>query len=301
MFDEKKKKIAVIAAITGETARREGGPNVPVTPEAIAEEAFNCYKAGASVIHIHARDSETELMTHDLAVFADIMKRIREKCDALIQTTGAFGGKVDPVTNIKMPFTDEQRMGLLNLDPKQDAYPIPMSTMDLTGHDGRTNTVYNSTEFLRKVIPAAISKGIAWEMEVWDVHALHRGYQLGQEGVFDINGPIWLNFCMGAHTGAQPATARQVIYIADEGKRLFPQMVWEVDARGPNHWEVMGVGIAAGCDMLRTGFEDHWTLPSGVMARSNVEMVEATVRIIKDLGREVATVADARTLLQMPR
>jgi 3-keto-5-aminohexanoate cleavage enzyme len=297
MSTQQKKKIAVIASLTGETARRQGGPNVPVTPDAIAEEAFNCYKAGASIMHIHARDQKTELLTDDLSVFADIMKRIREKCDALVQTTGAFGGKVDPVTNVKLPFTDEQRMALLDLDPKQDAYPIPMSTMDLTGHDGRTNTVYNSPDFLRRVIPAAIKRKIAWEMEVWDVHALHRGYMLGLEGVFDLKGPIWLNFCMGEASGSQPATPRQLIYVADEGRRLFPQMVWEVDARGPNHWEIMAVGVAAGCDMLRTGFEDHWLLPNGAMAKSNVEMVEAAARIIKDMGREVATVTDIKNTL----
>jgi 3-keto-5-aminohexanoate cleavage enzyme len=192
-------------------------------------------------------------------------------------------------------------MDLLNLDPKQDAYPIPMGTMDLVGPDGRSNTVFNSADFLRKVIPSVIKKKIAWEMEIWDVHYLYNALRLAGEGVFDSNGPIWLHYCMGEIAGVQPATPRQLLYISDEGKRLFPQAVWEITARGPNHWKMMALAVALGCNIVRTGFEDHYHLPDGKLAKNNVEMIKAAVSIVRDLGREVATVEEAKKILSLPR
>jgi 3-keto-5-aminohexanoate cleavage enzyme len=299
MYMPSKNKILVQAALTGEQPLREGGPNVPVTPEAIAEEAYSCYKAGASMVHIHARDPETKLLTHDVSVFNDIMRRIRKKCDVLIQITGAIGGKMDPSTGKKVHFTEEQRMGLLDVTPIPDSIPLPMGTMDLTGPDGRSNTIFNSYEFLKTIIPLIRKKGMVLEMEIYDTSFLDNAVRLAEEGIIDKNGPIWLHYCFGDHNSVQPATPRQMVYVSDEGKRAFPQAVWEVGPRSKNHYNLVALGVALGCDIVRTGFEDNYHLPNGQMAKSNVEMVEAVIRIIRDMGRNMATVEEAKKIIGM--
>jgi 3-keto-5-aminohexanoate cleavage enzyme len=222
MSKKTNEKVVVIAALTGEQPVYKGGPNVPVSPEAIAEEAYNCYQAGASMIHVHARDAKTKLLTHDLTVFNDIFRRIKKKCDVTTEITGAIGGKIDPVTKKKVHFTEEQRLALLDVKPRPDAFPTPMGTMDLIGPDGRSNTFFNSSDFLKKVIPAIIARKIAWEMEIWDTSFLYNAYRLAMDGVFDKEMPVWLSYCMGESNGVQDGNAKQLLHISEEGKKLFP-------------------------------------------------------------------------------
>jgi 3-keto-5-aminohexanoate cleavage enzyme len=296
-----KEKVIVTAALTGDQPVREGGPNVPITPAEIAEEAYNCYKAGASMVHIHARDKDTKLVTHDLSIFDDILGRIKEQCNVVIQITGAIGGSIiDPVTKKEVFFTEEQRLGLLNVSPKPDAFPTPMGSMDLIGSDGRSSPISNSVDFLKQIIPIVIEKKIAWEMEIWDTSYLYNAVRLAEEGVFDRNVPIWLNYCMGHRNGIQDANPRHLVYMSEEGKRLFPHSIWALSVRGKNHFNMMALAVALGCDIVRTGFEDHFYLPNGKMAKSNVEMIESIARIVRDLGREPATVEEAREILRIP-
>ena len=304
MTAQHEEKVIVTAALTGNQPAREGGPNVPITPAEIAEEAFNCYKAGASMVHVHARDADTKLVTHDLRVYNDIFSRIKEKCNVVIQTTGTIGGsKIDPVTKEEVYFTEEQRISLrissLDVSPKPDAFPTPMGTMDLIGFDGRSITVSNSVDFLRKIIPLVIEKKMAWEMEIWDTSYLYNALRLAEEGVFDRNMPIWFNYCMGHRNGLQDANPRHLVYMSEEGKRLFPHSIWELSARGSNHFNMMALAVALGCNIVRTGFEDHFNLPNGKMAKSNVELIESIVKIVRDLGREIATVEEAREILSI--
>ena len=84
------KKLVILAAVNGGAQQDRDGARVPITPAEIAEAAHQCYKAGASVVHIHARAADKG-PTSDIEVFSDIIKRIRNKCDILIQTTNGFG------------------------------------------------------------------------------------------------------------------------------------------------------------------------------------------------------------------
>ena len=92
------KKLVILAAVNGGAQQDRDGASVPITPAEIAETALQCYKAGASVIHVHARAADKG-PTSDIKVFSDIIKRIRDKCDILIQTTNGFGVRRDPQTN----------------------------------------------------------------------------------------------------------------------------------------------------------------------------------------------------------
>lgn len=298
MVAQKKKKVIILAALVGGQMSPEILPYLPVTPEELAEQAYQCYKAGASVAHVHARDAKTRKVSTDIKVFNEIVKRIRERCDMLIQVTGAMGAWIDPATNQWVRPSDEQRMALLNIDPKPDMMPTAMATRDF---GGITTIFLNTPDYLRKVIPGIIERKFGWEMEISDERTLYKALWLAEQGVFDKNMPLLLNYVMGIARGNQPAIPRQLVYVSDEGKRLFPQSKWEVTISDDNHWEMIMLAISLGCDVVRVGLEDCFHLPNGEMVTHNLPLIETAVRIAKDLGREIATVDEAREILSLPR
>lgn len=291
-------KLIILVAPTGNQIEREG-VHVPTSPDEIAEEARLCREAGASVVHIHARDPETKLASGDVKVFGEIVRKIKEKGDMLVQTTTSLGLKLDPKTNQWVWHSAEERMGLVNIEPSQDLLSCPLGSWEFIHPEGgqpNASTQLNSFEFLRKNIRSIVAKGLPWEMEIAEVGFLHNAVRLAEEGVFDRNaGNFWLDYILGF--GGMPATARQLVYMAEEGKRLFPHTRWEVNATGPNQFPMNILGASMGCDIVRVGFEDNVRLPNGKIARYNHEQVEAMARIARDLGREIATVDEARDIL----
>jgi 3-keto-5-aminohexanoate cleavage enzyme len=287
------KKLVIIVAPTGGNAMNREGAQVPTAPEEIAEEAVRCRDAGAAVIHIHARDPKTRQATGDLSVFSDIIRRIRAGCDMLIQTTTGIG-----ITGQEVRPGDQERLGLLSIEPRQDLATIPPGSWDIWRPGGSNAykpdaTYHNTPSFLRKNIAAIVARGIPWEMEIADTGFLNNALRLAEEGVFDRHDTrFWLDYCMGF--GAMPATARHLVFAEEEGRRLFPQAKWAVLATDKDQFPMNTLGVAMGCDIVRVGFEDNIYLPDGRPARHNHELVQAMARIAGDLGREVATVDEAR-------
>lgn len=296
------KKLIVLVAPTGNQVEREGS-HVPTTPEEIGEEAFLCHQAGASVVHIHARDPETKRATGDLRVFGEIVSRIRERCDILVQTTTSLGLKPDPATGRWVWHSAEERMGLFSIEPRQDLLSCPLGSWEFVHPEGGQTepvTSVNGFDFLRRNIAGIVKSGLPWEMEIAEVGFLHNALRLAEEGVFDpAAGNFWVDFIMGF--GGMPATPRQLVFMADEAQRLFPGVRWEVNATGRDQLPMNALGAALGCDIVRVGFEDSVYLPGGRPARRNHEVVEAMVRIARDAGREIATVEEARQMLGVGR
>ncbi len=295
-----RKKLVIIAAPTGGNAFDREGAHVPITPDEIAEEALRCWKVGASVIHIHARDAESGQATGDLAVFSDIIKKIRSKCDVLIQTTTGIGLTKDTTRP-----GDEARLGLLSITPPQDLTTIPPGSWDIwrpgSGNVYKPDATYHNTPaFLQKNIAAILARKLPWEMEIADTGFLTNALRLAEQGVFDRHDTsFWLDYCLGF--GAMPATARHLVFVQEEGQRLFPQAKWAVLATHKDQFPMNTLGVAMGCDIVRVGFEDNIYLPDERPAKHNYELVEAMASISKSLGREVATVDEAREIFGIRR
>jgi len=288
------KKLVILAAITGGSQQDRDGAKVPCTPQEIADEAFRCYQAGASVVHVHARDKDKQ-PTGDISMFKEIITRIRDKCDMLIQTTNGIGSKKDPVTGQIVRPTEDDRLGVLRLEPKQDLFSIAGGSWDFyhPGVPGKNEFSFaNSTEFLQKYVPAALKRG-ALEFEITESSALYKLRRLADEGMFDSQKDrYWFDLCLGF--GGMPATPRALVQTVDEMGRLFPGAPWQICATHTDQFPLSTMALLMDCDIVRVGFEDNIHLPDGSVARHNGELCEAIAKIGQTFGREPASVADAR-------
>jgi 3-keto-5-aminohexanoate cleavage enzyme len=296
------KKVVVVAAINGGMQQDREGAKIPSSPAEIAEEAYHCYKAGAAVVHVHARN-ESKRNSGDPKLYAEIIQRIRDKCEILIQTTNGIGVRRDPKTGQLVWPSDEERLQLLKLHPRQDLFGIATGSMDFYHPEGgyTQETPYvNSLDLLRQTILAVYGIGSTVEYEVVEASALHRLMRLAEQGVFDKNASnIWL--LHGGGFGATPPLARNVIFSIDEGQRLFPNAKWGVVGTGRDQFPIGTLGLSMGCDTVRVGFEDNIYLPNGRAGEHNGQLVEAIVEIAGIYGREPASVAEAREVFGLSR
>lgn len=295
MFDN---KLIILVAPTGNQVERDGIA-LPTSPVDIGEEVARCREAGAAIVHIHARDPETKRATGDLSIFGDIIAQINSRSDTLVQTTTSLGLKLDPVTKQWRWHSEDERMGLLNIEPAQDLLSCPLGSWEFIhpeGGQGNPSTQLNGFKFLRQNIASIVAKGLPWEMEIAEVGFLHNALRLAEEGVFDRHGKnFWLDFVMGY--GGMPATARQLVFMAEEGRRLFPQAKWQTNATGRQQFPMNVLGATMGCDIVRVGFEDNVYLPDGTIAKHNHELVRAMADLARSVGRELATPQEARAIL----
>ena len=156
----------------------------------------------------------------------------------------------------------------------------------------------NSADLLRVVVPAAFDVGSTIEFEIVEPSCLYRLRRLAEEGMFDPERKnVWL--LHGCGFGGTPATPRGLVHSIDEGERVFPNAKWGVVGTGRHMFWVGTLGLALGCDTVRVGLEDGIHLPDGKVARNNVEMVTAIVKLAAQFGREFATPDEARRIFEL--
>jgi 3-keto-5-aminohexanoate cleavage enzyme len=288
-------KFVIVAALTGGTQQDRDGAKVPTTPEEISEAAYRCHQAGAAVVHIHARD-EKKQATGDVKIFEDIIRRIRAKCDVLIQITNGIGSRKDPITGALIRPSEDDRLALFRIEPRPDLYSIAGGSWDFyhPGVPGYNEFSFaNTTDFLRRWIPKVMQTGGALEFEIVEASHIQKIRRLADDGIFDARGGrFWLDLCFGF--GGQPSTAKALAYTYEEAKRHFPKAPLQVLATGKEQIPMATVGMLMGCDIARVGFEDSLYLPNGEIAVHNHDQVDAMASLARQFGREPATVADAR-------
>lgn len=288
-------KVIITVALNGGMQQDRDGAVVPKQPREIGEAAARCHDAGAAMVHVHARGPDGK-NSGDKAIYAEIIKEIRARSPILIQTTNGIGVRRDPATGNFIWPSDAERLGLLELEPRQDLFGIAGGSADFWNPEGGypEETPYvNSPELLKRTIEAVYRMGSALEYEVVEASSLHRLVRYADEGLFDRHRKnMWL--LHGGGFGATPAIARNVLFNIDEGLRLFPEAIVGVTATGRDMFRIVTLGLAMGCDLVRVGFEDSIHLPDGSVARDNAEMVRAAAEIAAIYGLRPASVEDAR-------
>jgi uncharacterized protein (DUF849 family) len=299
-------KLIITAAITG-GASPDSNPYLPKTPKEQIQAAYDAYNAGASIIHIHARNPQTGKAEHNVEYFAEAIAGIRDKCSVIINaTTGGSGKRVDGDWLFK-EVPQESVKGRVSIIPELSKDPKTKPDMASFNAGSPVIDIYNhkNKEFLLKFVMvhsfpdmvyiAELMKehGVKPEFECYDVGMINNCIFLRDIGALE--DPLYFQFVVGV-LGQIPATVDNVIHM----HRCIPQGApWSVCAVGLSEWPMITTAILLGGN-VRVGFEDNIYLSKGVLAKSNAEMVEKAARIAGELDREVASVEEARRILHLP-
>jgi uncharacterized protein (DUF849 family) len=300
------RKIIITAAITGAATVPSQSPYIPITPEQIADEAVDAWKAGAAVVHIHARDPEDGRPSASIDHYREIVTSIKNRCDVVICiTTGAGSGMTieqrTATVSIFKPELASLNMGSINFSMP----PVVARRIQEFKFEWEREWAYGSLDFifpntfasLQKITTIMNQNNTKPELEIYDASHLYNTQFLVQEGFLKL--PLHMQFVLGVFGGSQ-ATAYDLIHLKTTADRLFgDQYTWSVIAAGwPMEFRLGAVALTLG-GHVRVGLEDNLFINNGELAKSNAQLVEKMRRICKDLGKEAAAPEEAREFLQL--
>jgi len=266
-------KVIITIAPTGNVPTKEMNPNLPVTPEEIADQIYECWKEGAAVAHIHARSKEGT-PTSDVAVYRRILECLAAKKDCDIITQLSTGGRAGN--------SPEERGQMICLGAEMASLATGSSNFPTKANLNDPDTIAYLAGEMKKY-------GTKPEIEVFDTAMLENALNLAKKGV--ISWPLQINLVLGV-PGSQPATAKQLFFLYE----CLPEGVtWTVSAIGRNHVELSTIALALG-GSVRVGLEDNIYFEKGVLA-TNVGLVRRIKAIAQAMGKEIATPAEAREIL----
>lgn len=271
------KKLIISVATTGGHHGKDANPNLPEQPEEIARDVAACEEAGASIVHIHARDDEGD-GTKEVARFQAIRDAINEHCDDIIVNFTTGGGGI---------WSREERIApILETEPRPE-----MATVDLGPINfGQTRTAVNTREQNEEYAQAMLDAEVKPELELFNP-----GHIPEMEHLIDLDllePPYWCTAIFGMQNG-MPAAPRNVINFADN---LPEESEWQALALGRHQLPLTTTAIAMG-GHVRVGMEDNIYYRKGELAESNAQLVERTARIADELERPIATPAETREIL----
>jgi len=279
------KKLIITVALVGGVHGREANPNIPCQPDEIAQSAYDCVNAGAQVIHIHVRDKNNNT-TGDINVYNEVLAAIRSKApNAIIQVGNGFGVLKSPDGTERMP-SFEERLKLLDINPPPDMLTINAGTFTFAGKW----TFLNPPDFNEKFCRGCLDRRIPVEVECYDISQIYNMLDLHRKGL--LPAPIHFSFVTGVINGIA-AHPKNLMLMADT---IPENSIWQVIAVGRAQMPMITMGVALGGN-VRVGLEDNIYSSKGVLAKSNAHFVERVVNIAKSMGREIATLEEARQRL----
>jgi 3-keto-5-aminohexanoate cleavage enzyme len=264
----------ITCALTGPIATRDDNPNLPITPEEIAEAARAAHDAGAAVVHVHLRDGQGR-PTADVEIAKRTVALIQESCAALVQLSTGVG--------LTVPFGEREK--LVEARPR-------MASLNPCSMSFATGEFRNPPDGVRRLAARMLELGIKPELEIYDTGHLDVALALVEEGL--VEEPLSFSIVMGVR-GGMPATPTALVELVN---RLPAGAVWQAIAVGRANLALTAIGLAMGGN-ARTGMEDTLMLRRGVPATSNAELVERLVSVARSLEREPATRAEVEERLRL--
>ncbi len=259
---------------------KDQNPNVPYTPQEIADQALGAWRAGAAIAHVHVRDPETGEPSSEVELFAEVVERIRSVSDLIINLTTSG-------LNLTEPDAADRRLDPVSLKPD-------ICSLDVGSVNFGRRVFVNPQDWVERGATEMREAGVKPELEVFDVGHIRQTRQLIDDGFVD--SPPWVQLCLGIPWGIE-ATVESLI----EMERRLPEgAIWSVLATGAAQLPITTHALLMG-GHVRVGFEDNIYLERGVKADSNAQFVERTVKLSRDLLREVASCGEAREMLGIRR
>lgn len=299
------KSVIITCAVTGGIHTPSMSPYLPVTPQEIASEAIAASEAGASIIHLHARNPEDGRPAHDPDVFMEFLPSIKQSTNAVvnISTGGGLGMTLDQrlaAARRASPEMCSLNMGSMNFGifPMLEKYKDFQHEWEPEFLEMTKDFIFRNTfrdiEYVLKDLGEG--HGTKFEMECYDLGHLYNVAYFVDKGL--IKPPFFLQLIYGILGGAG-AEIDNLVHMNTVADRLFgDDYEWSVLAAGKNQMGFAGTAGVLGGN-VRVGLEDSLYIGKGELAKSNADQVTKVRRIVEDMSLTVATPDEARARLQL--
>jgi uncharacterized protein (DUF849 family) len=284
-------KTVVTCALTGGFDTADKSPAVPVTPAQIAQSALDAANAGASVVHIHVRDPKTGKASMAYELYEETVQRIRAKNkDVVLNITSGAGGRYipseddpqKPATGTTLTTPARRMVHIETLKPE-------ICTLDCGSMNFGPHVFINTPGHLADMAARAKACGVKPELEVFEFGHIELAKKLIADGL--VPGVPLFQLCHGISFGA-PATPEAMLAM----RNALPKgAIWSAFAIGRAQFPFVAQTVLLG-GHVRVGLEDNLYLDKGVLAPSNAALVERAILIMRLLGAEVASPAEARQI-----
>lgn len=269
-------KLIITVAPTGSQTTREHTPYVPLSPKDIADSVYESWKEGAAIAHIHVRDHKGD-NTLDLDTYKEVIDRVQDKCDIILNLTTA-GGLVND---------EEARLKVCELNSE-------MATFDAGTMNFGQEVFHNTPSFLEELAAVTKERRIKPEIEIFDVGMIDNTLRIAKKGLLEE--PFHFQFVLGIH-GGMPATPKNLMFLVDS---IPKGSTWSAIGASKEQLTINTMSILLG-GHVRVGMEDSVYYRKGELATTNAQFVKRIVELAGILGREVATPDEAREILQLSK
>jgi uncharacterized protein (DUF849 family) len=299
------RKVIITCAVTGSIHTPTMSPHLPLTPDEIARDSIAAAEAGASIIHLHARDPKTGRPTPDPEVFFQFLPRIKQQTDAVVNITTGGGQGMSLQERLAAPLRAKPEMCSLNMGsmnfglyPMLNRYKEWKYDWEPKHLEGSRDAIFRNTfkdiEYILKELGEGC--GTRFEFECYDVGHLYNLAHFLERKL--VKPPLFVQTIFGilGGIGADPENLQHMKRIAD---KLFGDAYhWSILAAGRHQMNLISMGAIMGGN-VRVGLEDSLYLAKGQLARSNADQVAKIKRIVEELSLEIATPKEARQMLSL--
>ena len=285
-------KVVVTSSVTGSFGDNSV-PGLPIAPKEIAESALDAYEAGAAVAHIHVRDVETGKPSMELKLYEEVVQRIRDRSDMILNLSTGAGARFIP--------TDEDPIGLapgstLCTPQKRIEHVIRLKpeicSLDVGSMNFGPHVFVNHLPHVEWMAERIQDAGVKPELEVFDLGHIEIANHLLNTG--RVKRPPLFQLCMGVNWGI-PGTSYHMVMMS---QALPSDAIWAGFGIRETAFYMVAQSVLLWGN-VRIGMEDTWYLEKGRRASGNKELVEKAVAILRILGKEPATPGEARELLKL--
>ncbi len=296
-------KIIITCAVTGGAHTPTMSDALPVTPQEIADQSIAAVEAGAAILHLHARDPATGQPTGDPAVYGQFLSVIRQRTDAVVNITTGGSATMPVQERLKAAVAFKPEMCSLNMGSMNFAFFPAAARIETWKHAWEKDYVVNSDDYIFRntfrdieyIMRSLAEAGTRFEHECYDLSHLYNLAHFVDRGL--VKPPFFIQMIFGILGGVGP-DLENLLFMKATAERLFGRgtFQWSVLAAGRHQMPFLTQAALLG-GHVRVGLEDSLFIERGVLATSNAQQVEKIVRILREMGHEPATPAEARDML----
>ncbi|MDW3204009.1 MAG: 3-keto-5-aminohexanoate cleavage protein [Alphaproteobacteria bacterium] len=299
------RSVIITCAVTGSVHTPSMSPHLPVTPDEIAQHAIGAAEAGASILHLHARDPQDGRPSPDPELFGAFLPRIKQACDAVVNITTGGGATMTVEERMAAALTHAPEMCSLNMGSMNFGLYPALDRIQEFRHDWEEPFLESTRDFIFKNtfrdIETALDRlgtgmGVRFEFECYDVGHLYTLKHFVDRGL--VRAPFFIQFVLGVLGGIGPER-ENLVFMKQTADRLFgTDYEFSVLGAGRHQMPLAAVSLSLGGN-VRVGLEDSLSIGPGKLAEWNADQVRQVRKIAEGLSLEIATPKEARARLDL--